>query len=201
MRRLDRPSASYFMYMQHAIEGAFDAGARTPRSPRTPSSPAPRRESLSVEMLEATNTRQPHVLARTQSPVRVRHSAGETSPRGFGMSTPRFDSRFDAGAKAQRAEAQRGQASYDYDYNSEPKPSSFTAQREARDGQTRFATHESMMLPSFLQSAQQELDQLLGTPLRPPRAGGGYAWPHTANEKIWAWWMKLAGPWAVREVS
>ena len=36
-------------------------------------------------------------------------------------------------------------------------------------------------------------------PLRPPRTGGGYEWPRTANERVWEWWTHLVGPWARAE--
>ena len=69
------------------------------------------------------------------------------------------------------------------------------------DHSDRYVTfsHHSGSLPSFLNDAQSELDKLLGMPLRPPRTGGGYEWPRTANEKVWDWWIRLVGPWAKAE--
>ena len=67
------------------------------------------------------------------------------------------------------------------------------------DAYASYSVRESTMLPRFLQKAQADLDLLLGKPLRPPRVGGGYSWPSTANERIWDWWLRLAGPWARQE--
>ena len=76
-----------------------------------------------------------------------------------------------------------------------PPPTSLSAQREAAEAYVSYAL-TSKALPAFLRDAQAQLDVLLGQPLRPPRTGGGYQWPATANERVWEWWVHLVGPWA-----